>query len=381
VSAERILVVEDEALVALDLEERLVRLGYHVVGRETSGLEAVAAAERTDPELVLMDIQLGGTLDGIDAAARIRQATGASILYLTAHADERTVSRAAATEPVGYLVKPIEDRQLRSALEVGLGRRRLERELREREERFASILESIADGLIATDAAWRVTFANPMAERLTGIPRDEALGKPLAEVYRVVDPAASAVNPVTRTMTPRASDVPAPHAMLVARDGTTRTVDDRAAWVRDASGEPAGVVLVFRDVGERQRVEAALRRSTALRAAIMEAALDCILITDPPGRVVAANRAAERLLGRSTGSLLGTSVLDVFAPAVRDELRKNLAQCVASGQAPLLGRHVVSSAVRGDGRRIPIEFALISLRIGGPEHFALFLRALGPESA
>jgi PAS domain S-box-containing protein len=111
----------------------------------------------------------------------------------------------------------------------------------------------------------------------------------------------------------------------------------------------------------------------------MEAALDCILITDPLGRVVAANRAAERLLGRNTGSLLGTPVLEVLAPAVHDELRQSLAQCVATGDAPLLGRHVVSSAVRADGRRVPVEFALISLRIGGPEHFALFLRAVGPE--
>jgi PAS domain S-box-containing protein len=376
VSGEPILIVEDEGLVALDLEERLVRMGYRVTGRCASGADAIAAAERTRPDLVLMDVALRGPVDGITAAAEIRRRTAASILYLTAHADEATVARAAATEPVGFLVKPIEDRQLRSVVEVGLVRATRERELRERESRFAAILQSIADGVIATDASWRVTFLNPVAERLTGCSRELAVGRPLDEVYRPVDPNVAAVNPLTRVIHPRLEDRPAPTTALLSRDGTSRTIDDSAVALLDAGGLPNGVVVTFRDVSDRKRVEAALRRSSALREAIMEAALECILITDRQGRVLASNPAAERVLGRPASALSGSSVLDLFVSTVRDEIRRSLARATPSSDAPLLGRRIVSTAVMADGHRIPVEFALVSLNLGGPEHFAIFLRAL-----
>ena len=108
----RILVVEDESIVALDIQCRLESLGYEVPATVASGEQAVEQADALRPDLVLMDIQLQGRMDGVEAADQIRQRFGILVIYLTANADHPTVQRAKVTEPFGYLIKPFEEREL-----------------------------------------------------------------------------------------------------------------------------------------------------------------------------------------------------------------------------------------------------------------------------
>jgi signal transduction histidine kinase len=124
----KVVVVEDERVVAKDLRNRLAHLGIEVAGTASSGETAITLVEESVPDLVLMDIHLKGKTDGIDAAAAIRQKFGVPTVYLTAHSDEFTVRRAGETEPLGYLVKPISDRDLRVTLELAFERRRHDRE-------------------------------------------------------------------------------------------------------------------------------------------------------------------------------------------------------------------------------------------------------------
>jgi signal transduction histidine kinase len=123
----RILVVEDEAIVARDIEATLARAGYEVAGVHSTAASAIAGVNASRPELVLMDVALDGPFDGIDAAAAIRSQHDVGIVYLTAHADPGTVDRAKRTRPMGYVVKPFEDQELLAAVEVALFRRRAEK--------------------------------------------------------------------------------------------------------------------------------------------------------------------------------------------------------------------------------------------------------------
>src|SRR5207247_6678261 len=116
----RILVVEDEAAVALDIREKLRRLDYEVAGLASSGQEAVAQAAERHPDLVLMDITLRGEMDGVEAADRIQKYLQIPVIYLTAHSDARTLVRAKLTEPYGYILKPFEETELRISIEMGL---------------------------------------------------------------------------------------------------------------------------------------------------------------------------------------------------------------------------------------------------------------------
>ena len=132
----KILVVEDENIVVMELRARLQNLDYAVVGIASSGEEAIRKTEQTHPDLVLMDIRLKGKMNGIQAAKVIRDRFATPIVYLTAFADDDTLQRAKATEPFGYLLKPFEERQLHSTLEMALQKHKLEAALRESQRRL-----------------------------------------------------------------------------------------------------------------------------------------------------------------------------------------------------------------------------------------------------
>jgi DNA-binding NarL/FixJ family response regulator len=119
----RVVLVEDEVIVAWDIAETLKRLGYLIVGMADNAEQALRLAETLAPDLILMDIRLNGPLDGIEAARLIRERTGRGVIYLTAHADLATMERAAATEPLGYVFKPFSHEGLRAALAQATGGR------------------------------------------------------------------------------------------------------------------------------------------------------------------------------------------------------------------------------------------------------------------
>jgi signal transduction histidine kinase len=145
-SPSRILVVEDESIVALDIGERLASLGYELAGRAASGEDAVVLAGQERPALVLMDIRLRGDMDGIAAAQHIRAQFRVPVVFLTAYAEDETLDRAKLAEPFGYILKPFADRELKSAIEMALYKHRAEEEIRrieaEREELQARLRQA-----------------------------------------------------------------------------------------------------------------------------------------------------------------------------------------------------------------------------------------------
>ncbi|MCD4807456.1 MAG: response regulator [Methanococcoides sp.] len=122
----RILVVEDEAIVAMVIKKRLMDLGYVVSGVAATGTDAINKVEGTFPDLVLMDIMLKGDMDGIEAAEEIRKRFSIPVIYLTAHSDENTLERAKLTEPYGYIIKPFTERDLSSNIEIAIHKHRRE---------------------------------------------------------------------------------------------------------------------------------------------------------------------------------------------------------------------------------------------------------------
>ncbi|MCC9000932.1 MAG: response regulator, partial [Candidatus Contendobacter sp.] len=125
-----ILIVEDEFILASDLALRLRDMGYAVVGVAATGADAVALADRQHPNLVLMDIHLQGPLDGVAAALEIRQRRRLPVVFLAAYADDDTLQHAKLAEPFGYILKPFEDRELRTLIEITLYKHRAEEEIR-----------------------------------------------------------------------------------------------------------------------------------------------------------------------------------------------------------------------------------------------------------
>jgi two-component system cell cycle sensor histidine kinase/response regulator CckA len=262
-----VLIVEDEPLIARDLARTLRRLGYQVAQTASSAGEALRAMAAGPPALVLMDINLEGELDGIATAATIRRRWQVPIVYLTSHSDDATLARAKATGPHGYLLKPFNERDLRITIEVALHKHELDAEIARRERWFSTTLQSIGDAVIAADADDRITFMNTVAERLTGWPLQEAAGRRLADVFRLLaqdgEPMGS---PTAKAMAQGfAIELPA-NTRLITRDDRHRDVDDSSAPIVDDRGQLLGGVVVFRDVTTRKRLERRAAQSERLAA-------------------------------------------------------------------------------------------------------------------
>lgn len=132
-AASKVLVVEDEGIIARHLEVTLANLGYEVVAAVATGEEAIEAAQRARPAVVVMDIRLAGKVDGVQAAAAIQADLRIPVVYLTAHSDDETLARAKRTDPFAYVVKPFHGPELRAAIEIALRRHQIETQLREQD--------------------------------------------------------------------------------------------------------------------------------------------------------------------------------------------------------------------------------------------------------
>lgn len=174
--------VEDSGLVALEIRETLEGLGYQVVGEAKTGKQAVELAGRTQPDIVLMDIILQGDMDGIEAADRIYSLYNTPVIYLTSHSDDSTLKRALKTNAFGYILKPFNDRELYSNIEMTLHKHRVMKNV-EPEEVVDSTLNFVSDAIISIDNDGSVTRINPAAEALTGWSREETIGRDFFSVF------------------------------------------------------------------------------------------------------------------------------------------------------------------------------------------------------
>ena len=262
--AARILVVEDDGIVAMGLQARLHSLGYQTPAVVPFGEEAVQKAGELQPDLVLMDIKLKGSMDGIEAAQRIREKQNIPVIYMTAYADDKTLERAKVTEPYGYILKPFEERELHSTIEMALYKHEMEQKLKDHEHWLATTLRSIGDAVITTDNAGSVTFMNPIAEKLSGWSLHEVMGQDLAQVFTIIqeEPHHAADNPVTRVLQNGLEPSAVDESVLVARNGTRIPVEHNVAPIKSDANRTIGAVLVFRDITERKRAEAKLQQYT-----------------------------------------------------------------------------------------------------------------------
>jgi len=252
-----ILIVEDDRIVAEGLKINLIKLGYEVVGIVSSGEDALNNIELENPDLVLMDIMLAGEKNGIETAENLRSRCNVPVIYLTAYADEDMLSRAKMTEPFGYIIKPYENMELKSTIEIALYKHEMETKLRQSEEWLSTTLKSIGDAVIATNAQGKVMFINPVAQSLTGWCHEDASDKPLAEVFNIINEQSREVVESPADIVMRTGKIVglANHTILIRKDGKEIPIDDSAAPIKDEKGNISGIVLVFRDITERKQAE------------------------------------------------------------------------------------------------------------------------------
>lgn len=249
----KILVVEDEGLIALDIESHLIDLGYQVPGIAETGADAILLALEAQPDLVLMDIRLKGNIDGIQAAAKITDKLDIPIIFLTAFADADTLNKAKQVSPFGYILKPFDPMDLRTSIEIALHKHHFDQEVRQQKTWLHTILASIGDAVVATDNQGSVTYMNRVAESITQWQQAEALGKDVSDVIPLITGTAKNIleNPLKQVLREHQEVVLPDNTYLITKNQEEIPIDDSAVPIVDDQNQSHGAVIVFRDITER----------------------------------------------------------------------------------------------------------------------------------
>ncbi|MFA4877070.1 MAG: response regulator [Methanoregula sp.] len=191
----RILIVEDERIVAEDIKTTLLSFGFDVAEIVTRGETAVERERILKPDLILMDIHLAGTMNGIEAAGQIHLHSDVPIIYLTAYADDQLLQSAKVTRPYGYILKPYSERELHCAIEIALYSQGINRTLKESEDRFRTLLSSIQSGIVVIDVDTHIILdINQKGLEMIGGTRDSVAG---SVCHRFICPAEQGRCPIT----------------------------------------------------------------------------------------------------------------------------------------------------------------------------------------
>ena len=244
----RIMIVEDDRVTAFYLKELLEGLGYEVVASLSSGFEATQKAVELSPDLVLMDIGLKGSIDGIDAAKWISSTCEIPMIYLTAYSDNNTLERAKFTGHYGYVLKPVDEKSLESKIEIVLHKSDMNRRAEQYTENLFTILENMSEGVIVSDINGEVYFINSESEQLTGYSSDEVLGKYFGEIFKLHDAETKEVVilPISEVIEKEES-VRLEGCALVTKEKSEVTVDINLRPLRCKGGDINDIVLIFHE--------------------------------------------------------------------------------------------------------------------------------------
>lgn len=365
----RILVVEDEAIVAADLVGMLGDLGYDVCGPVADGEQAVTLAARERPTIVLMDIKLKGTLDGVEAAERIHDQEGISTIFLTSYSDEHTLARAKAIMPLSYLLKPLSERDLRITIEVALERIQFEQTLAKRERWLGAVLDQIPQPLLLAMPESATIRLNRAARRFARREVVEGAEGEMGTLFMARRPGGEGLlweqMPLARSIR-RGETILGEELELQTRDGRWVPFLACAAPICDTSGELSGGVAVFEDIAtlkelERHRIEWAAVVAHDLRRPLGIISLAANLLSSAAGENEAMRRSTLDRIRRSVDRLDGMiHDLSDSACIEASQLELKLGDIDVNG---LIQRVLASTQTLVEGHRIVLRAAGRTCRV------------------
>jgi len=302
----KLLIVEDEAFIALEIKTRLQKMGYEVCGMVSRGEDAILQAAAMRPDLVLMDICLKGAMSGVDAAAIIREKNRIPVVYLTSHADEETLERAKRTDPYGFLLKPFQEKDLRIGIEIALHKHAMERQLLESEEKFRLVTESIDDVFWLSSPDFKeLLYISPAYEKVWGRRREDLCRDPQSFL--------DSVHPADRGAVRSLLEHPPFESLqleyrIVKPDGSITWVRDRRFPVLDKQGQPYRLAGVATDISAQKEAELQL---LVLNRKLQQQATHDVL-TGLPNRRLLIDRLDQALAhARRNGGHLALLFIDL----------------------------------------------------------------------
>ncbi|HRZ28469.1 MAG TPA: PAS domain S-box protein [Spirochaetota bacterium] len=329
----RILIVEDETVIAMHLEKVLEKLGYRVCGWVTTGEAAVEKAGELRPTLILMDIFLSGDMDGIDAAKIIRDTLSIPVIYITGNADFPTIARARETEPYGYILKPVNTLHLFSMIDTALHRHELESRLVENEAKYRLLTDMMSDIIWMMDLDMKTTYVSPSVEKMLGFTPEERYAQ---KVEDQLTPASLALAQKTLAdeLSRISSDKSNTERILTLeveylhKNGSAVWFENKMQWIRDRDGKIAGIHGVSRNISDRKNAEDTLRERESRYRALFNQSPAGVVIYDLNLVIIECNEQFANMIRMTRDQLIGTDVKTIkeveatFIPKLREAIEK-----------------------------------------------------------
>ena len=325
--ATSIVVVEDERIVALNLQQRLKKLGYEVPTMAVSARQAIAAVETAQPDIVLMDIHIEGDIDGIDTAEILMRQHHTPVIYLTAYSEENTLRRARSTKPYGYLLKPFSERELHATIQMALERRQYEVTLSQNEQRLRLALEA------ANMGEWELTSQNSHTQMLYAGQADIILGYPESAFCGAREQFMQLVHADDQATVNDAIDHSIRHGGSLAVEFRKAGDEQPHRWLRlqgkmlEQPHNKLHVIGVIQNITERKQTEEGLRRAST----VFDATQDGILILDTQGKVVTCNHSFTLITGFDVADLIDRPLFMLKPDPLRQASLTPLQQVFSQG--------------------------------------------------
>ena len=302
----RILIVEDEVVLAKGLQRKLEHLGYTVTAQAHTGEQAIEYAEHTQPELVLMDINLRGDMDGIEAAKQIRMCFSIPVIYMTAYDDDDTLQRAKITAPFGYILKPFEDPDLRIVLEIAFYRRDMEERLRESEQKYRELVQNANSIIMRITPHGKITFFNEFAQSFFGYTDAEIIGNSLmGTIIPQYESTGRDLDTLINDLLQHPDRYQYNEYENIRKNGERVWVAWTNKAITDSTGHLQEILSIGTDITERKRTEKALIQAKEEWERTFESVPDLIAIIDKNHRIIRANRALAERLGLTPERCVG----------------------------------------------------------------------------
>lgn len=329
-SKAKILLVEDDAIEAMDIKRTLELFGFEVPFVASRGEEAIEKSLEIMPDLVLMDIVLKGGVNGIGAAAEIVK-LDIPVIYITAHSDEHTVEKAKFTGPYGYIIKPYDTNELKYAVELAIYKNKMEKKLKESEKRYRTIVDTANEGIWSMDPNFNTTYVNQKMAEMLGYEVEEIIGKPVKNFMFPED-----LYDHEKRMKKRTKGLSETYERRFRhKDGSEVYTIVAATAFQDEKGEFAGSFAMFTDITDRMKIEEDLKNSQMQLSAILNDSPVLQFVIDKDHNVLYWNQAMAEYSGISPEEIIGT---DKHWQAFYSEKRPCLADLILEGDFKLIDK-------------------------------------------
>ncbi len=351
----KILVVEDERLVAEDIKDTLEDIGYSVVGIVDTGEKALEKAEESRPDLVLMDIVLKEEMDGVKAAEEIKNELDIPVIYLTAYSDDEKLKRAKVTQPFGYIIKPFRRRELHSNIEMALYKHEMEKKIRKKEKKYRAIFENTGTAMVIIEKDKTISLANEEFTKWTGYPKEEIEGDMKWPQF-VAEKDRPKMKEFHEKRREKPDEVPKNYKVkLVNRFGDVRDILMEVGMIPDSEKSIASGT----DVTDYKKTFGVMRESQEAFRILFENTSESVILIDEDEKIKEVNRTFCNSLGWIEEQLTGKSIEKFLSTEKGEECEKSIEKLLAGEKDKIEGK---TMCLTGDGKQLPMDFTCSLVR-------------------